>query len=64
MTRGTKKLANPRFRRPIHIFHVGRSEHMPGELLEQINPTYYAVKFAGRIKGTLDVIKGLRYLIL
>lgn len=29
---------------------------MPAELLEQINPNDYAVKFAGRIKGTLDLI--------
>jgi len=43
MVRGTKKLANPRFRISILIFHDGLSEHMPGELLEQINPYDYAV---------------------
>ena len=56
MIRGTKKLAYPRLPRPIHIFHDGLSEHMPGELLEQVNPYDYAAKFAGRIKGTLDEI--------
>ena len=57
MIRETKRLAYPCFRTPIDIFHVGLSEHMPVELLEQINPNDYAVKFAGRIKGTLEVIR-------
>lgn len=63
--RGTKKLAHPQFLRPIHIFHDGFSEHMPVELLGQINPNHYAVKFAGQRKGTLDeILKGVRHLIL
>lgn len=33
--------ADPRFRTPILIFHVGLSEHMPAKLLQQINRKDY-----------------------
>lgn len=38
-----KTLADPSFGTPIRIFHLGLSEHIPDEMLEQINRKGYVV---------------------